>query len=391
MPVEAKKGGRWRYSDDVRAMALVAFANSVDRSVLLSLYKTRDWTPASQAHLIAVGNRGAFDFVHEVVTQDAWAESGLGGPDPDKCESEKRRRRNFGRQLKTWILHMVRDSTVSSHTGGEKVRVCREDYATLRDLLLEGWVGPRGETLGYWSIEHAVLKNEAVRAIVLQIGVQPRSVWDNLRRLYPKFQMMQERMKKMRTHADAQKGARQILGLEPMTYPKWVPVRSGLRNPLPVYWDLERCQKQWCVDAFTVDPGGMLTQQLVIGYRGARREAVETPVASAGIAALPKSLIYIALHPTHGLRVFWSETGCRMGKQDAFAQFRTWCAELTEAQKQYIAAFRHMNYNSVVATHATFTGPKDAAGKFTGEPLFPDFHEDNFLVRTLTMLTSQCC
>jgi hypothetical protein len=45
------------------------------------------------------------------------------------------------------------------------------------------------------------------------MGAQPgRSAY---RAVHPKLQMMQERVKKMRTHAEAQEGARQILGLSP--------------------------------------------------------------------------------------------------------------------------------------------------------------------------------
>jgi hypothetical protein len=44
---------------------------------------------------------------------------------------------------------------------------------------------------------------------------------------------------------------------------------------------------------------------------------VETPISNAGIGSLPKMMIYIALHPVHGLRWWWSVSGCTMGKKDA--------------------------------------------------------------------------
>jgi hypothetical protein len=71
-----------------------------------------------------------------------------------------------------------------------------------------------GETLGYWSLEHGVSKNELIAAIVRTWIAASRTIWDNLRRLHPKLQMMQERVKKMRTHRGTG-GARQILGLSP--------------------------------------------------------------------------------------------------------------------------------------------------------------------------------
>jgi hypothetical protein len=271
---------------------------------------------------------------------------------------------------------MVQDCSIAARPGGKQHRIDEAAYEKLRDLLLEGWKGARGETLGFWSVEHGISKNDLIKEVVKHMDVTCRTAWANLRRLYPKLQMMQERVKKMRTHADAQLGARQILGLSPLVYPAWVP--KDLRDQQS-YWVAQRIWNQWLNDAFTIEPRKELAPSDVIGWVGGHREAVESPISNAGVATLPKMMVYIALHPYHGLRWWWSVTGCNMGKKDAYNEFRTYAADLSPEAKSYIAAFTHMNYKKVVATHAAFKGPNDAAGRAT--TLYPDFHEDLMLVR----------
>jgi hypothetical protein len=122
---------------------------------------------------------------------------------------------------------MVHNS-ICSRPGGKLVRIDEAEYEQ-RPLLA---AGRTMETLGYWSLEHGVSKNELIAAIVTHMERSSRTIWDNLRRLHPKLQMMQERVKKMRTHAEAQEGPDP--GFESAVYPPWVPkslrTRTGCRR-----------------------------------------------------------------------------------------------------------------------------------------------------------------
>jgi hypothetical protein len=65
----------------------------------------------------------------------------------------------------------------------------------------------------------------------------------------------------------------------------------------------------------------MLLHFLIIGFKGLRRDAVETPISNAGVGSLPKMMI-IALHPVHGLRWWWSVSGAPWARRMPTTQLR---------------------------------------------------------------------
>jgi hypothetical protein len=117
--------------------------------------------------------------------------------------------------------------------------------------------------------------------------------------------MMQERVKKMRTHAEAQEGARQILGLSPGVPTMGAQITAHAhccRRRVLIYWAALRHLNQWWIDASRSTPRHAAAP--IIGFKGLRRWYAHLH----RIGSLPKMMI-IALHPVHGLRWWWSVSG----------------------------------------------------------------------------------
>jgi hypothetical protein len=174
-------------------------------------------------------------------------------------------------------------------------------------------------------------KNELIAAIVTHTEAA-QDDWDT-RRLHPKLQMMQERVKKMRTHAEAQEGARQILGLSlgvPTMGAQITAHAHCCRRRGAIYWAALRHLNQWWIDASRSTPRHAAA--LTRSPQGLRRDAVETPISNAGIGSLPKMMITspstLCMGSGGG-----GASAVHHGQEGCLQRLSLYAAELTDAEK----------------------------------------------------------
>jgi hypothetical protein len=98
----------------------------------------------------------------------------------------------------------------------------------------------------------------------------------------------------------------------------------------------------------------MLSHSTVISKRGMKQDAVENPVANAGVGTMPKIMVYIAVHAVHGVFVSWVNTGSTMGRVGAYEGFKRWTDDLSDIDKVYVSQFHHFNWQCGMRLHPAF-------------------------------------
>jgi hypothetical protein len=374
MPNQAGcKSGQYRYSDAVRSMAVLVWANAIATEVMDSIVNTRQWPKGgAAAHAIGQANSAAYLRVTTQFKESEWEANGLGCP--GKTEQQRlHARAAFARQLQTWIMKMATTGGIHSTPGGAPDGRDWGLYARLVVVLMAGFMVGSQKHL-FRSIGHATKLSADAAAIVTQLGKSHRTIWKNLCLYAPKLCMMQERHKKKRDPAKTQSCAKQILGMLPREWPSWVP-----RSLQPLgnwFWNPDNSKNQWFIDAFTIDPTGMLRKVTVIGMRGVAQEAVENPMANASIGSVPKIMVYIAVHAKYGIHLFYVNSGSTRGKVNAFKDFKNWTHDLNIFEQAYAAYFHHFNAIPALHAHPSFR-PLYEDGPFQQ----PAWNSDLLLVR----------
>lgn len=136
------------------------------------------------------------------------------------------------------------------------------------------------------------------------------------------------------------------------------------------YWNPDNIFDQWQIDAFSVDPHDLVADLKAIGITGRPMRVQQHAIMNKPVGALPKMLVYIAVHPEHGTRVFYPYTGARGGqkKHDTYQGYEYWCSDLQPWQKTQLVQFMHYNQTSAWSDqHAAARRAKVSAGPFNAE------------------------
>lgn len=140
------------------------------------------------------------------------------------------------------------------------------------------------------------------------------------------------------------------------------------------YWDPENIDDQWQIDAFTTDPQVFLSDLKAIGEEGVPMPVQQLEIMNKSVGALPKMLVYIAVHPQHGTRVFYPYSGARGGqkKENTYDGYQYWCSNLADWQKEQLVQFAHYNQTGAWSHQHVAARRLRVSERFS---------PDNFLVR----------
>lgn len=349
------KEGNWQYPLRVRTPAAMIFLSRAPEGVVDHIIHYGTWPSSAQGFTPQIGkaNNAAFDAMLHHIPEGEWLACGLGSPSVIKTVKGRAQVRDrFGRALKSWVLLFLKHGSVKARPCGTVDNRPWALYRELVVLLLEGYQHERGEKRLFHTLEHAAKLNERVAEIIVKLGRTNRTIWQNLLIVCPTLCIVRERVKKQRDHAATQRCAKQISGERPCEYPDWVP--DELKKATGYMWHPDNSDNQWWVDAFTIEPTGMMSQSTVISQRGMKQDAVENPVANAGVGTMPKIMVYIAVHAVHGVFVSWVNTGSTMGRVGAYDGFKRWTDDLSDIDKVYVSQFHHFNWQCGMRLHPAF-------------------------------------
>lgn len=144
---------------------------------------------------------------------------------------------------------------------------------------------------------------------------------------------------------------------------RWVDVTS---KEYQYYWDPLHNLEQWHIDAFTIDPVEFLANQKTIGQRGVAVSIVEDELLNKPVGALPRMMVYIAVHCVHGTKAFFPGTGARGGQKtrDTYDGYQHFVCDLSETEAQHLRSFKYYNQppalNSPTRIHSMLSEPVDS-------------------------------
>lgn len=301
----------------------------------------RGW-PSNQRH-VEHANATAYGVVLRTFPASVRAKAGLSNIEGDNG------RHNFALALRRWVTDMLQCGSIASKPGGaaKEDRHNMEAYAQLYAYFEMGWVDSKGNVRGYRDLQDLEDKiPEARRIINSELKLQHRSVWQNLRKFYPSLITVQERFKKTRDAKATQHWAKQILGLEPIHWHRYIPrhlVAEGLR------WNPARSHGQFFLDALSVEGKDWLRLFSIVWIRGKPQTAVENPLSNAGVRTLPKIMLYIAVHEEHGMLLYFTATGSQGGKAEAWEGYKCWADKLSPEMRQHLIASKFCNTDAAIA------------------------------------------
>lgn len=196
-----------------------------------------------------------------------------------------------------------------------------------------------------------------------------------------------------------QESAKQCLGLLPVTYaPLYTttlktikPVAAAIDRQLRpdrYYWSPDFYKNTWFIDALTIDPLEIISNEKVIYERGRPQPVRQRELQNASVGSLPKVLVYIAVHEQHGAHLWFPFHGAKHGGTPAtkeeegkmYQEFDFWYneASMTPGDRQHIKDYHYYNYPAAKVKKVI----ELAAAKAK------TFDACNFLVRTCSCVTS---
>jgi hypothetical protein len=141
-----------------------------------------------------------------------------------------------------------------------------------------------------------------------------RKIWRLLRAKYPLMRYVKVSCKKQRDPALSQQCAEEILGLRERSYK---PFLNGNSLCSPFTYSEKNLEHTWFIDAFTMDPGELASCCQGIWQRGVPQPAWENSLKNLSAGSCPTMLVYLAVHPKHGMHFFFPYTGAKGGKAGA--------------------------------------------------------------------------
>lgn len=137
-----------------------------------------------------------------------------------------------------------------------------------------------------------------------------------------------------------------------------------------------RSRCKWWIDALTIDPKVLLEDQDVIAQRGLERMVIECDLANASLGSVPSVMVYIAVHPVYGTKVFFPKHGMKRGKKHARDGADVWIDDITEEQANFIKSKAYYNKPETLRELAAKRSPQRQQKFWKGL-----FAAKNFLVR----------